>query len=574
MSSAEVDAHLLPEAQRLLRDDDNLLRQIFFNILQKRHPRLATKVDVIYGMAREWCEDGTDDHFETLATYMAKLQTSERVLVASVFSHVLNLHNLSEAVSNAQAEKAARLGADPDHILRATSHSFETILNTDGAKADEIYKSLCTQSVDLVFTAHPTQALRRELLLKYAKMQDELSKLHNTKMSQFEKYQCLENLKGLVQSAWRTDEIHRRKPTPQDEMRAGLAYVQNVIFPALPIFLRRLDAALEKIGQPRLPVSHAPFRFGSWMGGDRDGNPNVTHNTTRDVCIIAKLAACDLYFKEIEQLMFDLSIWRANSELQKVARTMAANVDIAKVTEERKNKNYADFWSPFDPLLEPFRAVLSDLRDRLYRTREVLHQCLSHKEQNVQQMLQDEDCISSSEQLIEPLMLMFNSLNETGDEPIANGRLLDVIRQVHTFGLSLTRLDIRQEASRHAEVINAITEYLGMGSYSQWDEEKKLDFLITELQGKRPLMPPGTPMSPDAEEVVATLRTLGTLPPESLGAYIISMAKQPSDVLAVVLLQRECGIQSYLRVVPLFETLQDLDNAPNAMRKLLTTDMY
>lgn len=106
-------------------------------------------------------------------------------------------------------------------------------------------------------------------------------------------------------------------------MRVGLSYIQHVIFPTLPLFLRRLDMALEKIGQPRLPLTHAPFIFGSWMGGDRDGNPNVVHGTTRDVCIIARLAACDMYFKEVEQLMFDLSVRRASSELQVNVESMS-----------------------------------------------------------------------------------------------------------------------------------------------------------------------------------------------------------------------------------------------------------
>lgn len=190
-------------------------------------------------------------------------------------------------------------------------------------------------------------------------------------------------------------------------------------------------------------------------------------------------------------------------------------------------------------------------------------------------MLEQEGCISQLSQLVDPLMLLYNSLIDTGDEPVATGKLLDLIRQVHAFGLSLTRLDIRQEASRHTEVINAITEYLGLGSYAKWEEDKRLEFLLSELQGKRPLMAPGMKyLSADAKEVVQTIRTLAKMPEDSLGAYVISMAKSASDVLAVVLLQRECGIKNYLRVVPLFETLDDLDNAPNAIRQLLSNEWY
>lgn len=188
--------------------------------------------------------------------------------------------------------------------------------------------------------------------------------------------------------------------------------------------------------------------------------------------------------------------------------------------------------------------------------------------------MKDEDCISNLKDLTEPLSLIYHSLIKTGDEFVANGHLLDLIRQVYAFGLSIVQLDIRQEATRHVEVMNCITEYLHLGSYNDWNEEKRIEFLLKELKGKRPLLPPGMPMSSDVQEVVATFRVLSSLPSDSLGAYVISMAKSASDVLAVMLLQRECGIKTFLRVVPLFETLTDLDNAPEIMHRLFSDPWY
>ncbi|GMH37898.1 hypothetical protein BSKO_05782 [Bryopsis sp. KO-2023] len=573
--STEINAYLLPGSEKLLREDDSLLRQIFFTILQKQDPKLANKVNVIYGLAKSWCDDGSVNDFEMLATAIAKLEPVDRVLAASAFSHTLNLHNLTEEVFSSLKEKAERMG-ETEHPLRATGRSFAALTHSNTVKPEEIYKALCEQSVELVFTAHPTQAMRRDLLHKYAQMQVQVERLHMTKLSSIEKMETIENLQCLIQTAWRTDEIHRRKPTPQDEMRAGLHAIQDVIFPTLPVFLRRLDASLKKIGQPRLPLNHALFSFGSWMGGDRDGNPNVTHETTRDVCVLGRLAGCDMYFKEIHKLMSSLSIWRATPKVRALAKELASRIgevgDI-KVAEERKRRNYPDFWNPI-PAEEPYRVILSSLRDKLFKTRETLTYCTGHKSVSVKEMLEDDECIQSKEELLEPLMMMYNSLVEMGDEPIANGLLLDVIRQVHAFGMGLMKLDIRQEATRHTEVVNAITEYLGLGSYASWSEEERLDFLFKELQSKRPLFPPGVNLSPDAKEVIDTLRTLAELPEDSLGAYVISMAKSSSDVLAVVLLQRECGIKKLLRVAPLFETLDDLDNAPEAMDKLLSNSWY
>jgi phosphoenolpyruvate carboxylase len=325
--------------------------------------------------------------------------------------------------------------------------------------------------------------------------------------------------------------------------------------------------------------------------------------------------------------------------------------EAARVADERKRRNYADFWAPIG-LSEPFRLVLGHLRDRLWQTREVLHSCLVNQgvslraalesgagyppstasggyggaaagsaapllarsgpsgaaagaaetpnlpgsaaslgsggsvlglndsardppPPDVSAFLASEGCLVDVDRdLHAPLRLLYDSLVSTGDDGAANHRLLDLLRQVRTFGLSLMRLDIRQEAGRHAEVVDAVTQALGLGSYAEWDEKTRLEFLLRELSGRRPLMPPGLELTPDAREVVLTMRMLAELPPDSLGAYVISMAKTASDVLCVVLLQRECGVRTPLRVVPLFETLDDLNSAPETMSTLFGSEWY
>lgn len=153
--------------------------------------------------------------------------------------------------------------------------------------------------MSLVFTAHPTQALRQSLLKKYGAIRKAMDALHSKRMSPYERLECLEDIKGHVQGAWRTDEIRRQKPTPQAEMRQGLSYFHETIVPALPIFYRRIDTALAQIGMPRLPLDATLFAFGSWMGGDRDGNPYVTPATTRDVVVGARLAAVNMLFSQV-----------------------------------------------------------------------------------------------------------------------------------------------------------------------------------------------------------------------------------------------------------------------------------
>jgi phosphoenolpyruvate carboxylase len=177
-------------------------------------------------------------------------------------------------------------------------------------------------------------------------------------------------------------------------------------------------------------------------------------------------------------------------------------------------------------------------------------------------------------QFLEPLELCYRSLCDCGDKLIADGRLLDLMRQVSTFGLSLVKLDIRQESERHTDAMDAITTHLGIGSYREWPEERRQEWLVSELRGRRPLFGPDLPQSEEVADVLGAFRVIAELPADSFGAYIISMATAPSDVLAVELLQRECGVKKPLRVVPLFEKLADLQQARATMELLFSVDWY
>ena len=243
-------------------------------------------------------------------------------MMASAFSNMVNLHNLTEEVANSQRERQMRLG-DVGRGAVKTTHGTLEALSDAGIAPEVIYKTLCEQTVDLVFTAHPTQALRRSMLRNYAAIRAELDRLHHTRLSRFERQELHASIRARVQSAWRTDELRRSPPTPQDEARGGLSYFQETIFAGVPRFMRRLDSALANIGLPRLPVMHAPFRFSSWMAGDRDGNPYVTAECTRDAVTLSRFTAATLYFKEVESLMFELSMWRATPELAARAARMA-----------------------------------------------------------------------------------------------------------------------------------------------------------------------------------------------------------------------------------------------------------
>jgi len=232
---------------------------------------------------------------------------------------------------------------------------------------------------------------------------------------------------------WETDEIRRRRPAPQDEARWGLAVIEQTLWDVVPHFLRRLDRNLKRQTGTPLALDSAPIHFGSWMGGDRDGNPRVTATVTREVCLLNRWKAVELYEQQINALIEDLSLQCASDELRGWV---------------------GDAW-------EPYRTALKAVRDRLLATRHWLEARLAGRQPT------DGLIYWRTEELREPLMICYRSLHESGAGMIAEGRLKDLLRRLSVFGLTLMRVDIRQESTRHTDALNALTEALGIGSYAE-----------------------------------------------------------------------------------------------------------
>uniref|UniRef100_A0A7N0RGV4 phosphoenolpyruvate carboxylase n=2 Tax=Kalanchoe fedtschenkoi TaxID=63787 RepID=A0A7N0RGV4_KALFE len=571
---ASIDAHLRLLAPGKVSEDDKLveydalLLDRFLDILQALHGEdLKETVQECYEMSAEYESSHDPEKLEELGSVLTSLDAGDSIVVAKSFSHMLNLANLAEEVQIAYRRRIKLKKGDFADEASATTESDieETIrkLVKMGKSNEEVFDALKNQTVDLVFTAHPTQSVRRSLLQKHGRIRNCLTQLYAKDITTDDKKELDEALQREIQAAFRTDEIRRTPPTPQDEMRAGMSYFHETIWKGVPKFLRRVDTALKNVGiTERVPYNAPLIQFSSWMGGDRDGNPRVTPEVTRDVCLLARMMAANLYFSQIEDLMFELSMWRCNDELR-------ARADELHRTSKRDSKHYIEFWKQVPPN-EPYRVVLSDVRDKLYYTREHSRQLLSNGVSDVPEVLTFTDV----DQFLEPLELCYRSLCACGDRPIADGSLLDFLRQVSTFGLSLVRLDIRQESERHTDVMDAITNHLGIGSYREWSEEKRQDWLLSELKGKRPLFGPDLPKTEEIADVLGTFDVIAELPADNFGAYIISMATSPSDVLAVELLQRECRVKHPLRVVPLFEKLADLEAAPAAVARLFSIDWY
>ncbi|USE83301.1 phosphoenolpyruvate carboxylase [Acinetobacter tibetensis] len=531
-----------------LREDVRLLGNLLGETLKQHAGQdLFNQIEQIRALAKG-ARDGQVEAEKKLEQLFLSLEDDEILPLTRAFTHFLNFANIAEQYHVVRSRRQSEF--DPEaESPNPLDHLFQKF-KTHQVSAEQLYQQLCELKIELVLTAHPTEVSRRTLIQKYDGINDCLFKFDQQKLTPRERQAVLDDLKQLICSAWQTDEIRQHRPTPIDEAKWGFTTIEQTLWNAVPKFMRELDGMVEEHCGQRLPLHVAPVRFASWMGGDRDGNPNVTHNVTQEVLWLSRWKAADLYLRDIEDLRWELSIQNCSNELMQALGA---------------------------PHPEPYREYLRDTRERLKITRE----WLAHKLQGQDQVLDDSRVIKSKQELLQPLLLCYRSLISCNLPEIANGKLLDFIHRVNCFGIELLKLDIRQESGRHRQAISAITEYLGLGNFETWTEQARQNFLLQELQSKRPLLPKhlnepeqSLILHPDVQEVFATMRTLAEQPAESLGAYIISMAEYPSDVLAVLLLQKEAGIQQPLRVVPLFETLKDLDGAAHTMQTLFNMHWY
>lgn len=526
----------MPDIDARLREDVHLLGELLGQTIRAQYGQgFLDKIELIRTGAKA-ARRGSAEGAKQLTATLDGLGEDELLPVARAFNQFLNLANIAEQYHRIRR----RTPKEPEPFENRVLTELLGRLRKSGLGAEGLARQVAELEIELVLTAHPTEVARRTLIQKYDAIAGQLAAGDHSDLLPEERQAVQEKLQRLIAEAWHTDEIRRTRPTPVDEAKWGFAVIEHSLWHALPDFLRHVDRTLQETLGERLPLESAPIRFASWMGGDRDGNPNVTAAITREVLLLARWMAADLYLRDVDSLAADLSMQQASEELR------------AEVGE----------------LAEPYRALLKQLRERLRATRAWAERAIHAAEEPGSEVLQD------NRELLEPLQLCHRSLHDCGMGVIADGALLDTLRRAATFGLFLARLDVRQDSTRHARAMSEITDYLGLGNYAEWDESVRQEFLLEELASRRPLLPANYQPSPETAEVLATCRVVAQAPAASLGSYVISMAGHPSDVLAVQLLLKECGLERPMRVVPLFETLDDLDHAGPCIDRLLSLDSY
>ena len=485
--------------------------------------------------------------FQKLKNNIVNLNPKESLVIARSFSQFLNFSNLAESlysVYKIDSTKVRKAQGTNEFII--LEDAIANLLKKKYVSKNKFYQFVKQINIELVLTAHPTEVKRRTLIQKFTYVNNILEKFHKmrifTKKHINNEEKILEkNLLEEITSIWKTDEIKRSRPSPVEEAKWGLAVIEESLWNAIPKVCYRFNEAVKTYSDKSLPINFSPINFGSWMGGDRDGNPNVTAKITEEVILLSRWKAANLYEKELTNLIQSLSMHECSNTLKKFV-----------------GNTY-----------EPYRVFLRPIRDKMKNTQQEIELILNKNKKINHSLL-----VQTINEVIEPLNIVYNSLCSVNCKMIANGVVLKLLRQAHTFGLNLARIDIRQESNRHQKIINNICKKKRLGDYESWSEKKRISFLSKQFLSKKSLMIGKIRLDKEDQEVWSTFKMISKMPRECLGAYIVSMSSSVSDILVVMLLQKEAGIEYYLRVVPLFETLFDLQNSQNVIKNLYNISWY
>ena len=485
--------------------------------------------------------------FRQLIATINKLKPKESLVIARSFSKFLNFSNLAESLDSVHKIDEGNIQkAQGTNAFTILEDGIDKLLKHKSNSKEKFYQVAKSLKVDLVLTAHPTEVKRRTLIQKYTNVNNILEKFNKSRIFKIKniKTETLameRNLHEEITSIWKTDELKRSKPKPTEEAQWGLAVIEDSLWNAVPKICSRFNESVEFHTGKKLPIDFSPLVFGSWMGGDRDGNPNVTAKTTEEVILLSRWEAANLYEKEFTKIIQKLSMHECSKELKK------------KVGGSQ----------------EPYRDYLRPIRNKLKTTQQEIEIFLNEKKPLKESLL-----VQSVSEIINPLKVVYNSLCEVKCKAIADGSVLDILRRAYSFGLNLARLDIRQESKRHLKLMRSICKHLGLGDFEKWSENEKIAFLSKEFKSKRSLISKNISFDKEDKETWSTFKMISKLPRECLGAYIISMSSKASDILTVVVLQKEAGMKSCLRTVPLFETLSDLENAHHVMQEIYKIPWY
>jgi phosphoenolpyruvate carboxylase len=523
-------------------------------------PETLAKVERLRSLAKA-ARAGETEAGAALSAEVAALNPVEAFNQTMAFTLYFELVNLAEEnfrilLLRGRRAELARAGHKVDPAVKPMRESIESAvaeLKTRGVSAAHMQTLVDRIAIELVFTAHPTESKRRTLLTKLRRLAELLLRDSGQAPGQLGDPAAVER---EIASLWLTDRSRVERPLVTDEARTGLWYHDTTLYDVLP----RLQADMQRSLARHYPGVKPPARwltFGSWIGGDRDGNPNVNAAVTEQVIGLHRQLAAEKLLAHVRDLGRTLTVSDRREEITpEMKRLLRENRHISPRIEEL-TKRYPH---------EPYRLVLAGLRERLQIAVARASQAL-HLPPGSEPPLQTGEVREILETLVRSLAAGRGAI-------LAEGELRDNLTRLDAFGLHAARLDIRQHSGPHEA---AVAELLGRTDYVKLPEAERRDALTAAIAQAKPLSPSSVAaLSAATRHVVEPLVLAGKihaiLGRESLGIYIISMTTDVSDMLEVALLMRLAGVT--LPISPLFETLEDLNNAPRVLTELYQHSEY
>ncbi len=564
---------------KALRDDIRRLgRQLGNSIARQESDAFLAMVEQVRRLARRLRKDDQQAAGAELTELLTNVDDLDAIRLVRAFTLYFHLANVVEQVHriedlNRRKPSAGRLS---DTIPRLVEMGHPT-----GA----IASAAAQLRLQPVFTAHPTEASRRSMLDKLSEVSRLTEERAMKRTSPADARRIDRRIDELIDAMWQTDEIRRERPKPVDEARTALYYIEQLASHGLPDLWADLDGELAELSES-IPVDAAPIRFGSWVGGDRDGNPNVTPETTVEVLDLQRSRALRLLRTELDALRAELS---TSERIRQVSDELRYQV-------EDDRRRFPEVFAAVGAINdgEWYRLRLAAMLQRLAETAATGGDPLRPAGPPGRGGRGSRAYLSADE-LAEDLRMLERSLLQHDGELLARGRLARVRRMVSTFGFHLATLDLRQ----HAEVHHRALEELFAAAGEEYPDNRKAraSLLIAELGSRRPLAPPrlnvlgrdaaanngeaSDPSGPDALALFATVRAqLDRHDDAQIESYIVSMTQGVDDILAPVLLAREVGLVDLaadvarLGFVPLFETIDDLRGLEKILDELLSVPEY
>lgn len=554
----------------------NHLATILGNVISfQEGPDALILVERVRHLAKNFRSNSDVKTAEELSQIVSKLSIEQLNLLTKAFTHFFGLINLAEKVDLIHKLHQPYMVNGEPKPRPGSIASAVAILEEQGVQPKKLQALLDQAQVLMVFTAHPTESKRRTALTKLHRIAKVTSRLVDSNLSPYEKDDIEKFILEEIVALWQSDEVRQHKLTVLDEVKGSLYYFEETLPDVIPQIYRDLERALKR-AFPKTTWNVPPFlRFGTWIGGDRDGNPYVTPDITVETIRYLRSAAIRIHSNALLELGQRLSLSTQQTGItpeleQSLLKDSLLFPDLAKAFAAR---------TPY----EKYRQKCTYIREKLRHTLEYV-QTFGHDWRSAHAQPASGTWYLSADELLAELNLMDASLRAHKGAILADGYLGKVRRNVQVFGFRLATLDVRQHSGRHTAALAEVLKKASIADdYTALSEPERIELLEKELASERPLIPVRPDYTPETLEVLETFQCVAAilehLNPRAIETYIISMTHGVSDVLAVLLFFREVGLYrpghySHLNIVPLFETLDDLNQSSGIFERLLKNESY